>query len=529
VSDATITFLVLGVAVALFVSNRVPVGVVAVAAALALYAAGVISAEDAFAGFGDQTVIFIASLFVVSEALDASVVTTWAGQRLVAATRGRRDRLVVALLGFAAVLTAFVTPNGSVAALIPMAAVIAIRLELAPSKLLMPLAFAAHAGSLLVLTGSPVNVLVAQANKDAGAGSIGYFEFALVGIPLVLGTLALMLTVAPRLLPERRPRAVPVDLSRHARTLMDQYALARDTIAAHEVPESLFTRDTGVAEVVVPPRSPLVGERMFPGMVTPSGDLVLLAVQRRGEDVPAGEHALAAGDVLLLEGTWSALDEHLGDREEVLVVDPPGDVRRQAAPLGAGAGQVLAIVGLMVAGLASGVMPAAVAGALAAMAVVLTGVLTVEQAYRAISWTTVVLIAGMIPVSVAIQQSGAADDVARVLVDVVGGAGPHVLLVGLFLVTAVFGQAISNTATALIVIPIAVAAAHDLDVSPTPVLMTVVVASAAAFLTPIATPANMMVVGPGGYRFGDFWRLGLVMLGLYFAVAVGLVPLIWAF
>jgi di/tricarboxylate transporter len=160
---------------------------------------------------------------------------------------------------------------------------------------------------------------------------------------------------------------------------------------------------------------------------------------------------------------------------------------------------------------------------------VLTGVLTVEQAYRAISWTTVVLIAGMIPVSVAIQQSGAADDVARVLVDVVRDAGPHTLLVGLFLVTAVFGQAISNTATALIAIPIAVAAANDLDVSPTPVLMTVVVASAAAFLTPIATPANMMVVGPGGYRFGDFWRLGLVMLGLYFAVAVGLVPLIWGF
>jgi di/tricarboxylate transporter len=528
VSDATITFLVLGVAVALFVSNSVPVGAVALAAALALYAAGVISADEAFAGFGDQTVIFIATLFVVSEALDASGVTTWAGQRLIAATRGHRDRLVVALLAFAALLTAFVTPNGSVAALLPMAAVIAIRLDLSPSRLLIPLAFAAHAGSLLLLTGSPVNVLVAQANEDAGSGSISFFAFALVGVPLVLGTLVLAHTVAPRLLPERRPRSVPVDLSRHARTLMDQYALARDVVAAHEVPGSLFSRDTGVAEVVVPPRSPLVGARMFPGMVTPSGDLVVLAVQRQGEDRPAGEHALVAGDVLLLEGTWSALDEHLGDGE-VLVVDPPDTVRRQVVPLGAGARRALVIVALMIVALASGVTPAAVAGALAAMALVLTRVLTVEQAYRAISWTTVVLIAGMIPVSVAIQQSGAADDVARVLVDVVGGGSPHVLLVGLFVVTALFGQAISNTATALIVIPIAIAAADDLDVSATPVLMSVVVASAAAFLTPIATPANMMVLGPGGYRFGDFWRLGLVMLGLYFAVAVGLVPLIWGF
>jgi di/tricarboxylate transporter len=529
VSDATITFLVLGVAVVLFVSNRVPVGVVALGAALALYAAGVVSVEEAFSGFGDQTVIFIASLFVVSEALDATGVTTWAGQRLIAAARGRRDRLVVALLGFVALLTALITPNGSVAALLPMAAVISIRLEVAPSKLLIPLAFAAHAGSLLVLTGSPVNVLVSQAGDDAGAGGIGFFEFALVGVPLVLGTLVLVLAFGPRLLPERRPRSLPSDLSSHARTLLDQYAVADDALGRHEVPEALFSRDSGVAEVVVPPRSPLVGARVFPGMVTPSGDLVVLALQRKGEDVAPGEHVLAPGDTLLLEGTWSALDEHLVDGEEVLVVDAPDAVRRQVVPLGAGARRTLVVVGVMVAVLASGVMPAAVAGALAAMAIVLAGVLTAEQAYRAISWTTVVLIAGMIPVSVAIRQTGAADDLASVLVDVVRGAGPHVLVVALFVVTAVFGQAISNTATALIVVPIALAAADELGVSAKPVLMSVVVASAAAFLTPIATPANMMVLGPGGYRFGDYWRLGLVMLGLFFAVAVGLVPLIWGF
>jgi di/tricarboxylate transporter len=528
VSDATITFLVLGGAVVLFVSNRVQVGVVALGAALALYVTGVLTVDEALGGFGDPTVIFIASLFVVSEALDATGVTAWAGQRLIAAAGGRSDRLVLALLGFVALLTALVTPNGSVAALLPMAVVIAIRLELTPSKLLIPLAFAAHAGSLLVLTGSPVNVLVSQAGKDAGTGAIGFFEFGLVGVPLVLGTLALTLAFAPRLLPERQPRSLSADLSRHARTLMDQYAVDGGALARHEVPEALFSRDSGVAEVVVPPRSPLVGAGLFPGMVTPSGDLVVLAVQRQGEDLPPGEHALAPGDVLLLEGTWTALDEHLGDGD-VLVVDAPDAVRRQVVPLAAGARRTLVVVALMVVALASGVVPAAVAGALAAMALVVTGVLAAEQAYRAISWTTVVLIAGMIPVSVAIQQTGAADDLASVLVDLVRGAGPHMLLVGLFVVTALFGQAISNTATALIVVPIALAAADDLGVSAKPVLMSVVVASAAAFLTPIATPANMMVLGPGGYRFGDYWRLGLVMLALFFAVAVGLVPVFWSF
>ena len=525
-SDSAVTLAVLALAVALFVSNRLPVGVVALGAALSLYGAGVISVDEAFAGFGDQTVVFIASLFVVSEGLDSTGVTTWVGQRLVAAARGRSARLVVSLLVFVALLTAIVTPNGAVAALVPMAVMISIRLGVAPSKLLIPLAFAAHAGSLLLLTGSPVNVLISEASDHAGAGRIGFFEFALVGIPLTIGVVALASALGGRLLPERRPRSISTDLGRHAGTLMEQYALDNEALARHKVPRELFRRDAGVAEVVVPPRSPLVGERVFAGMSTAGGELLVLAVQRQGDDAGPGEVVLTPGDALLVEGSWGALDEHLDDRE-VLVVDSPGNVRRQAVPFGRGARRALAALALMVAALASGLVPPAVAGAVAALAVVAFGVLTPDQAYRAISWTTIVLIAGMIPVSESIQQSGAADDLASALVDVVGGAGPHALLAGLFVITALFGQAISNTATALIVIPIAVAAAEDLDVSVKPVLMSVVVASAAAFLTPIATPANMMVLGPGGYRFGDYWRLGLVMLGLFFVVSVLVVPLIW--
>jgi di/tricarboxylate transporter len=156
-------------------------------------------------------------------------------------------------------------------------------------------------------------------------------------------------------------------------------------------------------------------------------------------------------------------------------------------------------------------------------------VVTVDQAYRSVSWTAVILIGAMFAVSLAIKDSGAAEKIAHALVATVGAAGPHVLLIGLFLVTAVLGQLISNTATALIVIPIAISAASELGVSPRPVLMSVAVAAAASFLTPIATPANMMVMGPGGYRFGDYWKLGLCVMALFFVVATLLVPLIWSF
>jgi di/tricarboxylate transporter len=156
-------------------------------------------------------------------------------------------------------------------------------------------------------------------------------------------------------------------------------------------------------------------------------------------------------------------------------------------------------------------------------------VVSVQQAYRGISWTTVLLVAVLIPLSTAITDSGAAQKIADVLVDAVGDAGPTVLLVALFVVTVVFGQLISNTATALVMIPVAVSAADQLDISARPVLMSVCVAASASFLTPVATPANMMVMGPGGYRFGDYWKLGLPTVLVFFAVSVGLVPLIWQF
>jgi len=520
VSDQTITYLVLGVTVAVFIWDRLPVAAVALGVALSLWATGVLDLEQALAGFGDPTVIFIASLFVVSEALDSTGVTAWAGQQLLARSGGSRTRVVALTMLLVAVVTALISVNGAVAALLPVAAVMAVRLRMSPSQLLLPLAFGAHAGSLVALTGSPVNVIVAEAAGDAGVGRFGFFEFALVGVPLVAGTIAIVVLFGERLLPDRKARTTTKDFGSLARMLVDQYALDHD-------PDDLVGRRSGVAEVVVPSRSSLVGETAFPGELTPSGDLVVLAIHRRGEDMQ-GETTLAPGDTLLLQGTWGALEYHLDD-PDVLVVDDPALVRRQAVPLGPGAAQALVVLAGMVVLLAGGLVPPAVAGLLAAGGMVLSGVLTIDQAYRGIAWTTVILVAGMIPLSTAMVSSGAAATLAEGLVDVVRDAGPHALLVGLVLLTFALGQLISNMATALIVIPIAVSAAAELDVSPKPVLMAVCVASAAAFLTPVATPANLMVMAPGGYRFGDYWKLGLPLLALFGVVAVLLVPVIWSF
>ena len=211
------------------------------------------------------------------------------------------------------------------------------------------------------------------------------------------------------------------------------------------------------------------------------------------------------------------------------MVHSPALLRRQAIALGPRAWSAILILVAMVILLATDAVPAVEAALLAAGAMILTRVVTIYQAYRSISWTTVVLVAGMIPLSTAVTESGAADDIAQLLIDVVGNAGPYALLIGLFVLTAVLGQLISNMATALIVIPIAVTAAMEMGISVRPVLMSLTVAAAGAFLTPVATPVNLMVMDPGGYEFSDYWKLGLPMLLLFMAAAVFLVPVFWPF
>jgi di/tricarboxylate transporter len=533
VSPMAISFLVLGLVVVLFVWNRLPVEIVALGAALALYATGVLSLPQALAGFGDATVVFIATLFVVSAGLEVGGVTAWAGRHLSLRAGDSPTRLLVLVMLAVALSTAFISVNGAVAALLPVAVMAAVRQGGSPSRLLLPLVFAAHAGSMLALTGTPINVIASDSAAAAGVGRFGFFDFTLVGVPLVAGTVAIVLLFGDRLVPTRTPRSIAPDFSAHADALVQHYG-GGDGLGARgggrglDGERALFTRDTGVAEVVVPPRSSIIGSQVFPGMVTSSGTMVVLAVQRRGEDLGPAGTALAPGDTLLLEGSWDAFAEHLDD-SEVLVVDDPELVRRQVAPMGARGRRASLILAAMVVLLAAGLVPPVVAGLLAAGAMILLGVLTVPQAYKAVSWTTVVLVAGMIPLSTAMEQTGAAEAIAHRLLEVVGSGSPYLLLLGVCLLTAVLGQLISNTATALIVIPVALSAATDAGVSARPFLMAVTVAAAAAFLTPVATAANLMVMGPGGYRFGDYWKLGLPLLTMFVLVATFLVPVFWSF
>ena len=599
-TDATIVALVILAALALFIWNRLPAVIVGVGVSLALFATGVITANQALSGLGDPTVILIAGLFVIAAGLDAAGVTTWAGQKLVETAGGSRNLALLLVMLMAAFFCAVISVNATVAALLPVAVIVAIRLGVPTSQLLLPMCFGAHSGTMLTLIGAPLNVIAFDAAREAGYGGIGFFEYAVAGVPIMLGSFAIMFLTQRFLLPHRNGANMPADFSRHAATLVEHYRLedgmhrlrlretsplvgqpraaldladypglafvavqdaaggvsTRDSFGAddslllrgdadaagrlagdlslaireteNDTAATLFNKGSGLAEVVIPPRSAFIGETVFPGMATPSGDLMILGVQRGGEDLGLKPVALEAGDTLLLQGAWAALDKRLAD-PRVLAVHSPELVRRQAIPLGHRAWEALGVLGLLVLLLVTSPFPSAMAAVICAGLMVLLGVLTVPQMWKGVDWNTCILVGGMIPLAAAMTQSGLAQQIADGLIAAVGAAGPLAVLAGLFVVTAALTQVMSNTAAALVMLPIAAAAGPEMGVSPMPMIIAVTVAAHAALLTPVATPVNLMVVGPGGYAFGDYWKFGLPILIWWLVVCVLIVPLWWRF
>jgi di/tricarboxylate transporter len=530
-SDIAVVFTLIAIALALFIWNKIPAVIVGIGVSLALFFTGILSANEALAGFGDPTVVLVAGLFVVSTGLEAAGVTTWAGQLLVEKSGASRTRAFIFVCLLAALATATVSVNGAVASLLPVVIVVALRLGVPTSQLLLPLCFAAHSASMLTLLGAPLNVIASNMANDAGYGGIGFFEFAVAGVPVFVGSVVIMLLTQRFLLPHRNGESLPADFSAHAQTLVEQYRLedglhrlrvrssspyvgkprgevdleeyqgleivaiqegagskpsqrpmiAKDDVllvrgdkqaagqlavdqhlafssaeGAGGVAETLFNKGSGLAEVVIPPRSKLIGQAVFPGMSARNGDLMVLAVQRGGENLAAEPTPLVAGDHLLLQGTWQALEKHLAD-PQVLVVDSPEVVRRQAVPLGHRAWEAIAILVALIVLLATGWVPGAIAAVICAVAMVLFRVLTLPQAYRGIDWNACILIGGMIPLATAMSGTGSAQLIADTLISLVGEAGPRALAAGLFLCAFALTQLISNTASTLVMLPIALA------------------------------------------------------------------------
>lgn len=585
-SDQVLVFGVLLGALVLFIAGRPRYDVVAILALLALTIGGAIPAGEAFSGFSHPAVITVAAVLVASRGLlNAGVVDLMA--KLLARVGSVISRQVSALSGMVAVLSAFMNNIGALAMLMPVAIETARRENRSPSPLLMPLAFGSLLGGLVTLIGTPPNIIVSTFRAEAAGAPFAVFDFAPVGLGVMVTGLAFIWLVGWRLIPRREGQA------------------SRD---------DFFSIDEYTSEVRIEDDSPLVGKSIPEAMDILDADLVVAGLARAGRSafVPASDETLRAGDVLVVEVSPEDLrvlaetagielldseddDETLSIegasvREAVVTVDSPaswrsasqlalrqryginllavarqgrrlterlrdvqlrpGDVlllqgRRESSfdPLptlgivpitgkemrfGRRRQVVLAILVFGSAlGLASvGVLAIEIALTAAAVLMVLVGLISLRELYTSIDWPVIILLGAILPVAGALESSGGADSIAGLLVEL-GAHVPGWTTLTAVLVGSMLLANLVNKAAAVLMAPIALHVAASLEASPDAFLMAVAVGASSAFLTPIGHQSNTLVMGPGGYKFSDYWRLGLPLSILVTAVGVPLILLFW--
>ncbi|HBK4770015.1 MAG: SLC13 family permease [Serratia liquefaciens] len=290
------------------------------------------------------------------------------------------------------------------------------------------------------------------------------------------------------------------------------------------------SRNVGMAEVSLIPDSTLLGKSLRESAFRSRYDLNVVGIRRNGETLAGKlvDEPLALGDILLVIGDWKAIRQLQAKTHDFIVLNLPAEVD-EVAPAITQAPHALFCLALMVAMMLTDEIPNPIAALIACLLMGKFRCIDMESAYKSIHWPSIILIVGMMPFAQALQKTGGVDLIVRGLMDVAGGAGPRVMLVCLFALCATIGLFISNTATAVLMAPIAIAAAREMGVSPYPFAMIIAIAASAAFMTPVSSPVNTLVLGPGNYKFGDFVRMGVPFTLLVMLVSVIIVPWLYAF
>lgn len=606
---------ILVITIGLFVWGKFTPDIVALLSMISLFLSGILDSKETLSGFSNPTVIMIAALFIIGEGLSQTGWTALAGKKFVEwAGKSIPKLLVIVSLG-AGVLSGFVSNTGTVATLMPLTISSAWCIGTFPSKMLMPVAFGSNTGGILTLTGTPPNIIASNALVEAGFDGFSFFEFALIGIPLLVVALLYFRYIGYKLLPNNKTNNKPVNIEstfhkwieaykindgyyrlrvrsispfigtklnkwnlekdyqisiirikrRHPNVMKgipqfeefpdpstallyhDIITVKGDTEAINklmitfrlgllplepvtdELKHNLINQEVGMTEVLLNPNSILVGRQYKLGDYFKRYGIQLLAASRNNKPLLDKEITIKVGDAFLLRGTWQSIDDLKKQHDNLVVCGSPEGMAKNVDRLSSKSFIALGALLVMVLLLVFKIVPGAMAALICAGIVLLTGCVPISKAYKGISWTSVVMIAAMIPMGIALQKTGTAQLVANALVEHLGTIHPIVLLGGVFLLTTTFSQVINNSATAVLMAPIAILAASSLNLSPEPFMIVVAISASTAFLTPVGTTTNAMVLSAGGYKFMDYFKVGAPLLILFFIISLILVPIIWPF
>ena len=584
--EEIIVFCVLLATLVLFVWGRWRYDVVALLALLAVTVTGIIPGGEAFAGFGHPAVITVAAVFVVSRGLLNAGIVDVISQKL-SQVSNRPGAQLASLTGLVMLFSAFMNNVGALALLMPVAIRMSRQNGRSPSALLMPLAFGSLLGGLITLIGTPPNIIVATFRAQQGLEPFRMFDFTPVGLGVAVAGGLFIVLIGWRLVPQRQGQAsredifqienyiteirIPEESEMVGRPLRDLHQPDRETIVVSLVrgkqrlpapssfeilrggdiliveansedlknltsslklelvgskalgAEVLQSGAISMMEAVIRPGSPMVGQTVRSLNLRWQYGLNLLAVARHGVRLQARLIGMRfrAGDVLLLQGatnTFTAALASLGClplAERGLNLGRP---RRLFLSVG--------IFGTALLTAAVGLLPVQVAFIGAVVAMLLTNLITLTEAYDSIDWPIIVLLGAMIPVGQALEVSGGADLIARQVLNIAEGVSPVITLVIVLVATMFLSDLVNNAAAAVLMAPIGMTIAEALGASADPFLMCVAIGASCAFLTPIGHQSNTLVMGPGGYQFGDYWRMGLL---LEIIIALTALPLIIRF
>ncbi len=586
--DQIILFTLLGFVFVFLIWGRWRYDVVAFCALLAALIAGVVPGELAFSGFGHPATVVIALVLIVSRGLSNSGAIELIARYVVDPSRSVSGHIGI-LAGVGAALSALMNNVGALALLMPVDMQAASNAKRSPALTLMPLSFATILGGMVTLIGTPPNIIIAAFRGEALGEPYHMFDFAPVGgVCAVVGVLFVML-IGWRLIPADRgqhdtgkelfdmqdyvaevyvPEGSPVS-GKRVRDLDEDTedadgaivglvrrgarlpGLARrvviepgDILVVEAGPEAIErlvgklgleyhrptgdkqtfeSGDLGLMEVVVSEGARIEKRSALSLQLLYRYGVTLLGVSRQGRKFrdSVRKLELRAGDVLLLLGP----NERLPEIASWLGCLPLAERGLQLIQRNK-AGMAVSVFALAILLASLGVLNLAVALALVAVFMVLSGIVPLRQLYDSVEWPVIVLLGSMIPIGGALEASGGTSLLASLLVDLSQGYSPVLVLTLLMVITMTLSDVMNNTATAVIAAPIAIEIANRLSVSPDPFLMAVAVAASAAFLTPIGHKNNTLIMGPGGYRFGDYWRMGLPLEVLI--IAVGIPTILWA-
>ncbi|WP_094227472.1 SLC13 family permease [Methanolobus psychrotolerans] len=586
--EQIIVFVTLLLALILFVWGRFRHDIVAVICLLFLVITGIISTEEAFSGFSHPAVITVATVLIVSSGLQNAGIIDVIGKWMMKIGDNLNLQIIV-LTVLVCVSSAFMNNVGALAILMPVAIHIARKNGHSPSHILMPLAFGSLLGGMITLIGTPPNIIIAAFRAEELGQPFGMFDFTPAGAGVALAGMLFIITIGWRLLPARHCESSAEerfhikdyitevlitenskikdtsirDLNEIMGTDIRILGFIRNNQRIHApnwkkilkeddiliieansdnlkefidqtrtelvgedelLKEEVSSEDISIAEVVVMPNSPIINKTASRMKMRSSYEVNLLAIARKDKQIMQRiDHVrFNAGDVLLLQGHADMLDDTISIMGCLPLADRGfsiGKPKNIALALG--------IFGFSIAMIVAGLLPVQIAFTLAAILMVITGVLSVRDIYTSIDWPVIVLLGAMLPVGAALETTGGAELMADQIL-MAGGTLPiWATLTVLIVITMVLSGVINNAATVVLMAPVGIGIANGLNVSMDPFLMTIAIGASCAFLTPIGHQSNTLVMGPGGYNFSDYLRMGLPLSILIVLVAIPLILLFW--